>query len=91
MGKNTDSILSILKSNIMDVLKEKGFLENEWHFGTIKTVNPNKTADLYIDGARDLAKNVPYNPDITLQAADKVIILYVNRNKNNRYIMCKKR
>ena len=87
---NADIFFSSIKSVVDSVLKDLGLLENEWHYGTITRVNGDGTVNVRIDGSTDSTNYVTCNPDIRIQETDKVIILYVNRNKQNPYVMCKK-
>ena len=90
MGKNIDTLITFVKDVVNSVLNEKGLNTDEWHFGTIKRVNTDGTVNLYIDGSKDIASNVSYNPDLFLQPTDKVIVVFLNRSRQNAFVLCKK-
>lgn len=90
MGNISNTFLNTIKLIVNNIIQESGLLENEWHYGTIERINGNGTANVRIDGSNIATTYVPYNPDINIKETDKVIILYINRNKQNAYIMCKK-
>ena len=75
--------------DLLEKLIEKKLQTKMYHLGTIHQVEGDR-ASVYIDGSSTPTPNVPYNPDISLDAGNEVWVLYVIFNSNDKFILCRR-
>ncbi|MGE6227642.1 hypothetical protein [Paenibacillus chitinolyticus] len=85
-----DMFIKKVQNIVMKTLEKLNLLVKEWHLGKVKTVNPNGTLDVYIDGGLDATPSIPANPQVSFKENDYVWVLFVNRNQNNLFVMSKR-
>ena len=78
-----------IKTMVYSILSDYNS-HQQYHYGTIKRINGDGTVDLYIDGSDNVKKNIQCNPDINIRETDKVIVLYVNGNSKDSFVLCKR-
>lgn len=55
-------------------------------YGEVVSIT-SRTADVQVNGRDSVTRGIPFRSDLTLSVGDKVIILNLNFNKNERLIM----
>lgn len=71
------------------ILKRHRLIGRQWHNGKIKTVISSTLLEVYIDGDTTAIK-VPCNPSVTFNINDEVLVLFVNGDSNNKFVISKR-
>ena len=71
-------------------MNENAMFAGQFTYGTIEKANGDGTADVFIEGNTEPVRYMRCNPDVSFNTADRVIILYVNNNKKNAFVLCKR-
>ncbi len=87
---NTENFIEQIKTIVYQTLNENSIFSGQFTYGTIEKVNGNGTVNVFIEGNTQSVKYVHCNPDAKFNTADRVIILYVNNNKNNAFVLCRR-
>lgn len=87
---NTENFIEQIKIIVYQILNENAMFSGQFTYGTIDKVNGDKTVDVFIEGNTESAKHIHCNPDVEFNTADRVIILYVNNNKRNAFVLCRR-
>jgi len=83
---NQDKFIDIIEQITEKILDKKGLLTQEWHLGTIESVNGDNSLNVYIDGSSYVTPSVPCNPQYDFQTGDSVWVQYINGKQSNKFI-----
>ena len=86
---NSENFIEQIKIIVNQVLEEN-LSNSQTTYGTVKTVNGDGTLDIFIEGNSEPIRYVRCNPDVEFNPADRVIVLYVNNNKRNAFVLCRR-
>jgi ribosome biogenesis GTPase A len=82
----SDVFVENMMKVVYKVLRKENLLQSEFHMGKVAEVLPNYYLSIYIDGSSTTQK-VKCNPDITFHANDQVIVIFINNDSKNKYVM----
>src|SRR5690606_29427202 len=79
-----EQFIDLLEKLIGKELKKKML-----HMGKIASIDGER-ATVYIDCSTVPTPNVPYNPNIKVNAGEEVWVVYINFDPNDKFILCKR-
>lgn len=82
-------IYKLLSEIVRTEIRNLGLLNGDWHLGKVDSVVSNKMLNVLIDGS-STPQPVPCNPDINFSPQDNVIVVYINGNSKDKFVLCKR-
>lgn len=73
----------------LDIIQELKLLNGQWHFGKVDQVVSPSQLKVFVDGSTT-SQTINCNPDITFQPNDHVIIVYINGNPRDKFVISRR-
>jgi hypothetical protein len=78
-----------VERTVMSILRSEGLLNKQWGFGEVEEVISPSKLKVFVNGSTT-SHIVPCNPDITFQPDDHVIIVFINGNSNDKFVISRR-
>ncbi|MDF2789821.1 MAG: hypothetical protein K0S80_2919 [Neobacillus sp.] len=88
MDRNNNWFWDKISKIVYKIFDNERLLQSEFRFGKVESVIDYKQIRAYIDGGTE-AILCRCNPNITFNVGDSILIIYINRNSNNRYAIAR--
>lgn len=69
-------------------LRKANLIRGEWHIGKIDSIINPYSANVFVDGSTTSQK-VPTNPNINFVAGEQVLVVFLNGDSKNKYVIAK--
>lgn len=88
--KFTDQqLIDAITSIVYTVLNNENLLRGIWRNGTVEGIISKNLLSIRVDGSED-TQNIPCDPDRVYKVGDEVIVVLLNNDPKNKYVLGKK-
>jgi hypothetical protein len=78
-----------VEQTVMNILKTEGLLNSQWGYGKVDEVISSSKLKVFVNGGLE-STLIPCNPDITFSPEDHVVVVNVNGNTNDRFVISRR-
>jgi hypothetical protein len=82
----SDVFLDSVMKVVYKVLRKEKLLQSEFHIGKVEQVISDRQLSVFVDGS-DTAQKIKCNPDVTFSVGEQVIVIFINNDPKNKYVM----
>jgi hypothetical protein len=82
----SDMFLEHVTKIVYSILRKEKLLQTEFHMGKVESVLSVNQLTVFVDGS-DTSQKIKSNPDATFNVDDQVIVIFINNNPNNKYVL----
>jgi hypothetical protein len=82
-------LIETIENVVMQVLQRLNLLQGQWRLGTVVSVESTTKLKVQIDGS-ETVQSVPCNPDITFSPNDRIFVININNNPNDKFAISKR-
>jgi hypothetical protein len=83
---SSDVFLDSVMKVVYKVLRKERLLQSEFHIGKVESVISTNQLSVFVDGS-DTAQKIKCNPDITFNVGEQVIVIFINNDPKNKYVL----
>lgn len=88
-SNSREYLYNLIASIVQTEVRNSGLLNGNWHLGKVESVINSKRLNILVDGS-SIPQPIPCNPDVTFSPQDEVIVIFLNGNSKNKFVICRR-